>query len=89
MFKCISELGTKYFSDGILKYTPSVGLEETRDAFINIISADIGFSSNNLKCLITDGGSQAMEIMLLGVCGPSSKRKIFLCLRSNCERSEE
>jgi len=78
MFKCMSELGTHHFSDGVLKYTPSVGLQETRDAFINIISADIGFSADNLNCLITDGGSQAMEIMLLGVCGPSSKRKILL-----------
>ena len=24
MFKCMSELGTNHFSDGILKYTPSV-----------------------------------------------------------------
>ena len=78
MFKCMSELGTNHFSDGVLKYTPSVGLKETRDAFINIISADIGFSADNLNCLITDGGSQAMEIMLLGVCGPSSKRKFLL-----------
>ena len=78
MFKCMSELGTNHFSDGVLKYTPSVGLKETRNAFINIISADIGFSADNLNCLITDGGSQAMEIMLLGVCGPSSKRKFLL-----------
>ncbi|MFL3008870.1 MAG: pyridoxal phosphate-dependent aminotransferase [Candidatus Neomarinimicrobiota bacterium] len=78
MFKCMSELGTNHFSDGVLKYTSSVGLKETRNAFINIISADIGFSAENLNCLITDGGSQAMEIMLLGVCGPSSKRKFLL-----------
>jgi len=78
MFKRMSEIGVNYFSDGILKYTPSIGLKETRDAFIKIISADIGYTLNNVDCLITDGGSQAMEIMLLGVCGPSSKRKIIL-----------
>ena len=78
MFKRMSEIGINYFSDGILKYTPSIGLKETRDAFIKIISADIGYTLNNVDCLITDGGSQAMEIMLLGVCGPSSKRKILL-----------
>ncbi len=77
MFKLMSEIGTRYFSDGILKYTPSVGLKETRDAFIKIISADIGHALDNVNCLITDGGSQAMEIMFLGVCGPSSKRKIL------------
>jgi aspartate aminotransferase len=78
MFKRMSEIGINYFSDSILKYTPSVGLKEARDAFIKIISADIGYPLNNVNCLITDGGSQAMEIMLLGVCGPSSKRKILL-----------
>ena len=33
---------------------------------------------DRVKCVITDGGSQAMELMLLGVCGPSSLNPILL-----------
>ena len=45
---------------------------------IHSIDAELTNSiSNKVKCVITDGGSQAMELMLLGVCGPSSKRPIL------------
>ena len=62
------------FREGVVKYTPTVGLEETRQAFLNIIASS-GFSTQGLHVQITDGGSQAMELILLGVCGPAGSGK--------------
>ncbi len=65
------------FEGGIVKYTPSVGTDECRDAFLNIIHSE-GFESDYLNCVVTDGGSQAMELMMLGVCGPNSSIPMLL-----------
>ncbi len=62
------------FREGVVKYTPTVGLEETRQAFLNIIASS-GFSTRGLHVQVTDGGSQAMELILLGVCGPAGSGK--------------
>jgi aspartate aminotransferase len=62
------------FRDGVVKYTPTVGLEETRAAFLNVIASS-GFPAQGLHAQITDGGSQAMELILLGVCGPAGSGK--------------
>ena len=75
--KRMKELGELRFSNGVVKYTPSAGTKEARDAFLNIIAAS-GGDISSLNCMITDGGSQAMELMMLGVCGPSSKRPLIL-----------
>lgn len=56
------------FKDGVVKYTATVGMEETNRAFLNIIASS-GFSTEGLHSQITDGGSAAMEIVVLGVCG--------------------
>lgn len=56
------------FSKGVVKYSATVGLPETNNAFLNIISSG-GFSTNGLFSQITDGGSHAMELVILGVCG--------------------
>ncbi len=56
------------FKDGIIRYTTTVGFDETRDAFKNILAAQ-GFESDNLFVQITEGGSAAMELVILGVCG--------------------
>lgn len=77
MVKRLKNLNLSPFSDGILRYTSSSGNEETVKAFLNIISYE-GVDTSNLNCLITDGGSQAMEIMMLGVCGTSEKKPIVL-----------
>jgi len=58
------------FHDGVVKYTPSVGTKEANNAFLNIIASS-GFKTNSLHSMITDGGSQAMELVLLAVCGPA------------------
>ena len=56
------------FREGAVRYTPTVGLEETRRAFLHIIASS-GFAAERLYAQITDGGSQAMELVILGVCG--------------------
>ena len=77
MKKRMFELGENAFDDGIINYSPSIGTTEARSAFLNIISSE-GVDTSNLHCMITDGGSQAMELMMLGVCGPSSKKPLML-----------
>ena len=73
----LNELGSTRFSDGVVKYTSSNGNEDARNAFLNILEAE-GIDSSNLFSMVTDGGSSAMELMLLGVCGPSSKNPLML-----------
>ncbi len=67
----------KPFSAGKVPYTSTKGLQETRDAFMNAISS-LNIDVSNLFINITDGGSSAMEIMMLGVCGPGSAKPIML-----------
>ena len=59
---------TSPFKDGIVRYTATVGMDETREAFKNIIASS-GFETNNLHVQIVDGGSHGMELVILGVCG--------------------
>jgi len=58
----------KEFAKGIVKYSSSIGEEETNRAFLNIIASS-GFSTEGLYSQITSGGSQAMVLSLLGTCG--------------------
>ena len=68
------------FKNGTVKYTATVGLEETNNAFLNIIASS-GFNTEFLYSQITDGGSQAMELVILGVSGPAgSKEKPVLLI---------
>ena len=77
MNKRMKEIGVNRFADGVVGYTPTVGNDETRKAFLNILQAE-GIDTSNIYPSITDGGSSAMELMMLGVCGPASKRPIML-----------
>ncbi len=65
------------FRDGVVRYTPSVGLDEARRAFLAII-ASAGCDTAGLDAVVTDGGSMAMELMVLGVCGPGAERPLLL-----------
>ena len=56
------------FQTGAVRYTPTAGTQETREAFRHIIASS-GFAAEGLHVQITDGGSQAMELVILGVCG--------------------
>ncbi len=58
------------FRKGVVKYSTTVGEIETTQTFLHLIESS-GFSTQGLYCQITDGGSQAMEIAILGVCGPA------------------
>lgn len=65
------------FADGVVRYTASYGTEETQRAFLHVI-ASAGCDTTDLSCCVTDGGSQAMELMILGVCGPAAERPLML-----------
>lgn len=56
------------FAKGVIRYTSTVGLQETQDAFKNILSCE-GFDTSKLFVQVTDGGSTGMELLLIGVCG--------------------
>ncbi len=58
------------FADGVVGYSATVGMAETNEAFLNIIAAS-GCDTAGLHSQVTDGGSQAMELVLLGCCGPA------------------
>ena len=60
------------FKDGVVKYTATVGEKETNDAFLNVIASS-GFNTEKLYSQITDGGSMAMELIILGLCGDAGK----------------
>ena len=65
---------TSPFKDGVIKYSTTVGEKETNRAFLHLIESS-GFSTQGLHSQITDGGSQAMELAILGVCGPAGSDK--------------
>jgi aspartate aminotransferase len=56
------------FAEGVVKYSATVGLAETNAAFLNIIASS-GFDITGLSTQVTDGGSQAMELVITGCCG--------------------
>lgn len=58
------------FSEGIVRYSTTAGLPECQDAFKNILKCE-GFDTSKLFVQVTDGGSSAMELLLMGVCGPA------------------
>ncbi len=67
------------FAEGIVQYTASEGTVECKTAILNSINAELSQNiSNNINCVITDGGSQAMELMLLGVSGTSGGKPIMV-----------
>ncbi len=60
------------FAEGVVRYAPTVGFPETRQAFANIIAAS-GNKADNLHIQVTDGGSQAMELLIVACCGDAGK----------------
>jgi aspartate aminotransferase len=58
------------FKDGVVKYSATAGTKECLEAFMNVIASS-GFDTAKLVGHITEGGSQAMELLLAGVCGPA------------------
>jgi len=62
------------FDNGVIRYTPTAGMDETNKAFLNVIAAS-GFDTTKLYSMITDGGSAAMELVVLGCCGPAGSNE--------------
>ncbi len=62
------------FRDGVVEYTPTVGIDETRNAFLNILASS-GFNTEDLYVQITDGGSMAMEIVVVGLLGEAGSEE--------------
>ncbi len=58
------------FAKGVIRYTGTAGTIECQDAFKNILNCE-GFDTSKLFVQVTDGGSSAMELLLMGVCGPA------------------
>lgn len=58
------------FRDGVVKYSATRGTAEANAAALNVIAAS-GFDTAKLDSLITEGGSQAMELMIVALCGPA------------------
>lgn len=67
------------FADGVVPYSATVGYDETCRAFLNIIASS-GCATDGLKVQVTDGGSAAMELVIVGLCGPAgtSDRPLLL-----------
>ena len=60
-----------------MKYTSSEGNQETKDAFLNILSSE-GIDTKNIHVNITDGASAAIELIMLGICNSNCSEKIML-----------
>ncbi len=58
------------FHDGVVKYSTTVGEKEANQTHLHLIASS-GFSTEHLVSQMTDGGSHAMELAILGVCGPA------------------
>ncbi|MCV6599471.1 MAG: aminotransferase class I/II-fold pyridoxal phosphate-dependent enzyme [Alphaproteobacteria bacterium] len=71
MFNLCNE--TSPFANGVNSYTCTRGTEEANNAFLNILKHE-GFDISNLYTQITDGGSKAMELAILGICGEAGKK---------------
>ena len=67
------------FEEGVIRYTPAAGTEECQAAFKNILACE-GFNTSKLYVQVTDGGSSAMEMLILGVCGPAGSDEAPLLL---------
>lgn len=67
------------FEKGVVMYSATSGRQETIDAFLNVIASS-GFDTAGLHAHITEGGTQAMELLICGICGAggSGERPLLL-----------
>ncbi|MBF0207822.1 MAG: aminotransferase class I/II-fold pyridoxal phosphate-dependent enzyme [Oligoflexia bacterium] len=87
MQKRLRELGQEgaSFADGVIKYSATVGNENACKTFLHIIASSVGTNIEDsniskLRVQVTDGGSAAMELIILAVGGGagSGDRPILL-----------
>ena len=68
------------FEHGVVAYTATGGTAEANRAFLHILESS-GFDTEGLFCQITQGGSEAMELIVAGVCGgPGSGERPLLLI---------
>ncbi len=76
------------FADGVVRYSQTVGTDEAREAVKNVLTASLPGgkvgAGTPLHIQITDGGSQAMELMILACCGPAGSEERPLLLIDAC-----
>lgn len=65
---------TSPFREGVVQYSTTVGEEEANQTMLHLIGSS-GFSTKGLFSQMTDGGSHAMELAILGVCGSAGSGK--------------
>ncbi|MCA9750912.1 MAG: aminotransferase class I/II-fold pyridoxal phosphate-dependent enzyme [Gemmatimonadetes bacterium] len=67
------------FENGVVAYTATGGTPEANRAFLHVLASS-GFDPEGIHCQITQGGSEAMELIVAGVCGPpaSGERPLLL-----------
>lgn len=70
---------SSFFKNGVVKYTSTIGLKEANQAVLNIIG-HLGVNTNNIYSQITDGGSSAMELAIIGVCDPGKEQRPLLLI---------
>lgn len=63
------------FRNGVVCYTQTIGFPETNQAYFNILASS-GFKTEGLYSQITDGGSQAMELVIKGVAGKINEQDV-------------
>jgi len=79
MSKRMFGLAETSLADGAVKYSPTVGFEPARKTFLHLLEVS-GFDASKLFCQVTDGGSTAMELVILGTCGPAGSAESPLML---------
>lgn len=82
MIERMRSLNTPPFQQGVVKYSTTVGEIEANRAFLHLIECS-GFSTQGLHCQITEGGSQAMELVILGVSEPERPLLVMDPIYSN------
>ena len=67
------------FADGVVPYSATVGTPECQRAFLHVVASS-GFDTTGLLVQVTDGGSAAMELVLVGLGGApgGSERPLLL-----------
>lgn len=67
------------FERGVVMYSETAGTTECNDAFLRVLAAS-GLPTHGLHTQVLAGGSQGMELVIVGCCGPAGSRERPLML---------
>lgn len=65
------------FAGGVVAYSESSGTQLAQATFLHIIASS-GFDTTGLQALVVDGGSQAMEMIVVGLAGDGADRPLLM-----------